>query len=174
MAFRLSNINIQGSTFNAGRQQVFGGWEKESERDFKRLVGQMQQTVKREAKVVVKNAARDTARELIKATPMGKGRTRGFAKAGWGNSMLALDMQPRGWFFRGSKYRGERWRDFGGHRDELNKRQAPTFTLINNVPYVQEMAGSTSVVPRAYRNAARKYDKRLSKMGKQMEKRWKR
>ena len=173
MAFRLSNINVQKSSFNGGRQAVFGGWEKESVRDFEKLVGEMQKTVRAESKVVVRNAARDTVRQLVKVTPIGKGRTRGFAKAGWGNSMMALNMSPRGWYFRGSGPRGERWRDFGGHRDDLNNRFAPTFTLINEVPYIQEMNGSTTVVPRAFRNVARIYDKRLKRMGKVMEKRWK-
>jgi len=172
VAFRLSNVNIQRS--RGGADKVYMGWEKESERNFQQRLRKMDSMVKADTKVVVKNGARDMARELVRVTPIGTGRTRGFAKAGWGNAMMALNMQPRGWYFRGSGPRGERWRDFGGHRDELNKRFTPTFTLINEVPYVQEMRGSTTVVPRAYRNAARKYDKRLARMGKRMAKQWKR
>ena len=174
MAFRLSNVNIQRSSFRSGANKVYAGWSKETERDFQQRLRKMDSFVKADTKVVVRNGAKDMVRDLVRITPIGTGRTRGFAKAGWGNSMMSLNMQPRAWYFRASGPRGERWRDHGGHRDELNKRFNPTYTLINEVPYVQEMRGGSTVVPRAYRSAARKYDKRLAKMGKRMAKKWKR
>jgi len=174
MAFRLSNVNIQKSTFTPGKDKTFTGWEKESEREFQKRVARMETMVRAEMPTVIRNASKDTVKQLVKVTPIGKGRTRGFAKAGWGNAMLSLNIQPRGWFFRGSGPRGERWRDFGGHVDNLKHRNKPTYSLINNVPYIQEMKGSSAVVPRAYRNSVRIYDKRLARMAKRMEKRWSR
>ena len=156
----------------ASKKEWFG-WEMESVRQFDKKIQDMDKAVRADTKVVVKNAARDMVFELIAATPIGTGRTRGFAKAGWGNAMVALNVQPRAWYFRGGGPRGETWREFGGHQDKLGDRHKPTFALINYVPYIREMRGSSAVVPLASRQMAVKYEKRLKGMGNRMAKRWK-
>ena len=146
--------------------------DPKSQARFEKLTREMEKTVNADMGVVVRNAARDVSRQLVKVTPIGRGNTRGFAKAGWGNAMSALGIRPSSYLFQNTAARPALWPQFGSFKDNLKKKNTPSFELTNEVPYIQEMKGSSAVVPMAFHAASNMYEKRLTAMGRRMAGRW--
>jgi hypothetical protein len=150
------------------------GISPDSQQRFEKLIRETQKTVKADMPKVVRNAARDVSRQLVRVTPIGRGKTRGFAKAGWGMGMQGLGMRPAAFYFQNNAARPARWREFGSFKNNLHRKESPSFELTNEVPFIEEMKGSSQVVPHAFHNASRSYEKRLTKLGRRMAGKWKR
>ena len=146
--------------------------DPKSQARFEKLTREMQKTTGADMRKVVRNAARDVAGQLVRVTPMGRGPTRGFAKAGWGRAITALGMRPASFIFQNTAARAARWPEFGSFKDNLSSADSPSFELTNEVPYIEEMKGSSAVVPQAFHNASRIYARRLTAMGRRMAGRW--
>ena len=144
----------------------------QSQKGFEKLVREMEKTVGAEMPKVVKFAAKDVVFKLVKATPMGNGPTRGFAKAGWGLSMSRLGIRPASFIFQNTAARPALWPMFGSYKDNTNRKESPSIEMTNEVPYIEEMRGSSAVVPIAFHNASTAYEKRLTKLGRKMAGRW--
>jgi hypothetical protein len=143
-----------------------------SQKRFEKLIGEMQKTTGRDMQSVVRFAAKDTAFQLIKVTPIGKGRTKGFAKAGWGVALSGLGVRPSSFIFRNTSARPALWPAFGSIKDNSKRTTSPEVEMTNSVPCIEEMNGSSAVIPMAFHNAGRIYEKRLTKIGRKMAKQW--
>jgi len=145
---------------------------KQSAERFDKLLSEVQHVHKIEfPNTVVKNGARDLVFSLVAVTPMAKlgrlrtahaRRGRGFAKAGWGVSMVGLGKMPRSTIFAPDSKRPASWVQFGSFQSNLNNRDRPHVIMSNEVPYIEEMEGSSSIVPMAYEHASNKIEKRLN------------
>ena len=146
---------------------------KQSLERFDKLLDEVQKVHKVEFRhTVVKNGARDLVLSLVAVTPMADfkqlrtthaRRGRGFAKAGWGVSMVGLGKMPRSALFAPSGNRPANWVKFGSFQSNLNNKDRPHVIMGNTIPYIEEMAGSSSIVPMAYEHASNKIEMRLNK-----------
>jgi len=121
-------------------------WDSRSRAGFEDLLQEMVEVTGRDAKTVVRNTGRDLYFALMRETPQSKstisGRrinTFGFAKAGWFSSAKGLKITA----LRSKAHlRGGRKGEISGDfRDELKRRGRPQVTLVNSVPYIEELPG---------------------------------
>ncbi len=149
---------------------------------FDNLVGQMVRATDREAKIVVRNTARDTVKIAMKFTPIAEGstksgrriRTKGFAKAGWVRAMLGLGLKPKTSVHKRGGRQG--W-EYGIFVDQLNRHQ-PAVTIGNKIPFIEALDRGSSqnpahhILARAHIAAVNAMYFRLGRMAKRMDKRW--
>ena len=144
-------------------------FSKESTERFDDLLREMQSIVKRDMPTILKFAAIDYTFSALRVTKMARGvRSRGFARAGWGAGLNEFGKSPKAFYFRFGK---QRWREFSDVKK--NFRGAPMSVEITNaVPFIEEMPGASSVLPRALAMTTEKYQKRLTRMSRKMAGRW--
>jgi hypothetical protein len=144
----------------------------------KRLDALLKETMKvhnAELPKVIKNGARDLVFELVKATPIARGKShgKGFARACWGVAIVGLGKRPGAYYFAPSANRPVTWTKFGEFIDNLSKKGAPSVTMVNAAPFIEEMDGSSAIIPQAMYNATNKIEKRLSDHSKRVVRKWK-
>jgi hypothetical protein len=144
---------------------------KDSQRAFEKNIREMQTTVKRDMPIVVKVSAKTVVFGLIKATKMGKGPTRGFAKSGWGVALEGLGVRPTAFFFQNNAARAASWWNYGEFKDDTAK-SSPSVSLTNSIPFIEEVPGASAILPRAFHEGSKTYEKRLTKLGRKMAGKW--
>jgi hypothetical protein len=144
-------------------------FSKQSTERFDDLLKEMQSIVKKDMPTVLKFAAIDYTFSALRVTGMARGvPTRGFARAGWGAGLADLGKSPKAFYFRTA---GQRWREFSDVKKKF-RGDPISIEITNHVPFIEEMPGASSILPRAMSMTTQKYQKRLTRMSRKMAGKW--